>query len=203
MCEILCYFPGERERSLKMAEDENDVTSKEKVKPLLMYEYLHRLGDKQKEVMEKFYKAALDPCAGTSTGVKSVRCEDELSYFGCSFLSPSDDSSHQYTTDRGGQDPFNPNMVGPKCCEYCKADTTLECDPDKCDRPKLYFLKKRPPFDTTDEEWTSDGYALRDLRYLNGVKNATFQNSADTRTSGNVPERSDRGSFSRFFTTDA
>lgn len=193
---------GERESSLKMPEAENDVSSEEKVKPLLMYEYLHRLGDKQKEAMEKFYKAALEPC-GTSTGIKTVRCEDELSYFGCSFLSPSDDSSNQYTTDRGGQDPFNPNMVGPKCCEYCKAATTLECDPDKCDRPKLYFLKKRPPFDTTDEEWTSDGYALRDMGYLKRVKNATFQNSTGTRISGNVPERTDRGSFSSFFKTEA
>jgi len=182
-----------------MSEAENDVTSDEKVKPLLMYEYLHRLGDKQKEAMEKFYKAALEPCAGTSRGLKTVRCEDELSYFGCSFLSPSDDSSHQYTTDRGGQDPFNPNMVGPKHCEYCKAATTLECDPHKCDRPKLFFSKKKPPFDTSDEEWTSDGYALSDLEYLKGVKNSTFQSSAGSRGSGNVPERIDRSGFSRFF----
>lgn len=116
----------------------------EKVKPLLMYEYLQQLGDRQKQAIEQFYHSALEkPCGGT------IKCEDSfggIGYLGCSFLSPK---HHHFTAD-DPHDPFNPNIVGPKSCEYCHAETTLECDPKTCDRPKLFFSKKEPPFSGYD-----------------------------------------------------
>jgi|EP00979_Chaetoceros_neogracilis_P007830 hypothetical protein len=186
-----------------MSQAENNVTSADsegKDKPLLMYQYLHRLGDRQKEAMEKFYKAALEPCAsGTSGGLRTAGCEDSLgdmSYFGCSFLSPNDDIAQQYSME----DPFNPDIVGPKCCEYCNARTTLECDPDKCDRPKLYFVKKRPPFEVSDQEWSPDGYASRDLELVRSVKNVNLRHGKNTlRNAQENTGSSLEGSFSRFF----
>jgi len=187
-----------------MSQADHDVTSagdEEEAKPLLVSQYLHHLGDQQKEVMEKFYKAAMEPCVGSSGGLRTARCEDSLgdmSYFGCSFLSHNKDFAQQYSTE----DPFNPDIVGPKNCEYCKAGTTLECDPDKCDRPKLYFLKKRPPFDTLDEGWTSDGYALRDQELVRNAKNSKLGSVHGTSTSGNVEEHTGsrlESGLSRFF----
>jgi hypothetical protein len=73
-------------------------------------------------------------------------------------------------------DPFNHDMVGPKSCEYCGSSSTRSCDPfdtkiDKqtgqllpvCTRPKLYFLKKRPPFDNDDRQWDpTTEYSIKD-----------------------------------------
>jgi hypothetical protein len=63
-------------------------------------------------------------------------------------------------------DPFNHDMVGPRSCEYCGSSSTRSCNSlvdtmdkqtglliPKCTRPKLYFMKKRPPFDNDTEKW--------------------------------------------------
>jgi hypothetical protein len=36
--------------------------------------------------------------------------------------------------------------VVPTFCEYCGAESTALCDAAHCQRPALYFQKKRPPF---------------------------------------------------------
>lgn len=36
--------------------------------------------------------------------------------------------------------------VLPTFCEYCGARSVTDCDPSRCQRPQLYFSKKRPPF---------------------------------------------------------
>ena len=147
------------------------------VKPLYMYQYLQQLGDKQKAVIENFYHAALDKPCGS---VEAIKCEDSLgnmSYFGCSFLSPFDHSSDRFASgterENGYQksrESYNPNIVGPKSCEYCKARTTLECDSKTCDRPKLYFLKKQPPFENSRVKWDHDGYSVRDMDFIKTLK---------------------------------
>lgn len=40
----------------------------------------------------------------------------------------------------------------PTTCEYCKAEHVLDCTHD-CQRPKLFFRKKRPPFDSDPKRW--------------------------------------------------
>lgn len=146
-------------------------------KPLYMYTYLQQLGDRQKEALEKFYHAALDrPCGD----VGNIKCEDSvggMNYLGCSFLSPLDDSLERGTSGQEREtnypvcrEAYNPNIVGPKSCEYCKAKTTLECNPKVCDRPILYFLKKRPPFENSRVKWTSDGYSVRDIEFVKSLR---------------------------------
>eukprot|EP00551_Chaetoceros_affinis_P016103 CAMPEP_0203713272 /NCGR_PEP_ID=MMETSP0091-20130426/70476_1 /ASSEMBLY_ACC=CAM_ASM_001089 /TAXON_ID=426623 /ORGANISM="Chaetoceros affinis, Strain CCMP159" /LENGTH=185 /DNA_ID=CAMNT_0050591287 /DNA_START=92 /DNA_END=649 /DNA_ORIENTATION=- len=53
-------------------------------------------------------------------------------------------------------DPFNRNIVGPRSCEYCGAKTTIDCDPDKCHRPQLFFGKKEPPFSLENDYYYND-----------------------------------------------
>jgi hypothetical protein len=137
----------------------------DQVKPLFMYQYLQQLGDRQKEAMESFYDTAVEkPC-------QTIKCDDntfgELS-FGCSFLSINKTQDH-HDADTP-QDPFNRNIVGPSSCEYCNAKSTLECDTKTCDRPQLYFLKKRPPFENSREEWNLDGFPVKDMEYLKRAK---------------------------------
>ena len=44
--------------------------------------------------------------------------------------------------------------LGPGSCEYCGSDSTERCQNDgSCSRPRLYFLKKRPPFATDWDGW--------------------------------------------------
>ena len=58
-------------------------------------------------------------------------------------------SSHSY-------DPFDRNIVGPRSCEYCSAPTTLHCAKD-CPRPKLFFMRKKPPFENESTCLTNAG----------------------------------------------
>jgi hypothetical protein len=175
----------------------NNLDHDEEVKPLYMYQYLQQLGDRQKELIENFYHSALEkPCGG------NVRCEDtfgDMSYLGCAFLSPK---PHHYAADipHDPSDPcFNPNIVGPKSCEYCKASTTLQCDPKTCDRPPLYFLKKKPAFETSSTEWTADGYDARDVHGMDFLKRSSRipQKSSTALENGGSDEN--KGGFIGFF----
>jgi hypothetical protein len=164
-------------RNMESDSNSNDPANQDdRVKPLYMYQYLQQLGDRQKEAIEKFYHALDKPCGD----VEGIKCEDSLSnmtYFGCSFLSPVEDM--QTRSVSGGEvengfqkcrEPYNPNIVGPKSCEYCRAKSTLDCDPRNCERPKLYFIKKKPPFENSRVQWTFDGYSARDIEFLKGLK---------------------------------
>lgn len=142
------------------ADADGDV-EKEKT-PLLMYQYIQKLGDRQKRALEKFYHTAVEaPCKFLDTTTN--KCEDaDLRYFNCTFFHQHarqyeyeeyDDMDevmdmNNMVMDNGAMpDPFDRNIIGPKSCEYCHAPSTLECDPNTCERPPLYFLKKRPPFE--------------------------------------------------------
>ncbi len=172
----------------------------EKVKPLYMYQYLQQLGDRQREIMEQFYHSAVEkPCGG------DPRCGEDafqdMSYIGCTFLSPK---PHHYAADipNDFSDPcFNPNIVGPKSCEYCKASTTLECDPKTCDRPPLYFLKKRPAFATSSTEWTKDGFDVRDMEGMEYLKRTTRNkiSSSSSARGKNGGSEETMGGFIGFF----
>ena len=56
------------------------------------------------------------------------------------------DSSSPSDSNLPSYDPFNPRMIGPRYCEYCHAQSTLNCNPNICDRPTLYFKRQPPPF---------------------------------------------------------
>lgn len=56
------------------------------------------------------------------------------------------DSSSPSDSNLPSYDPFNPRMIGPRYCEYCHAQSTLNCNPNVCDRPTLYFKRQPPPF---------------------------------------------------------
>lgn len=51
--------------------------------------------------------------------------------------------------------------IGPSHCEYCGAASTGLCGPD-CERPRLFFRNKRPPFGRKEEWDSSTEYRLRD-----------------------------------------
>jgi hypothetical protein len=51
--------------------------------------------------------------------------------------------------------------IGPPHCEYCGAASTELCGPG-CERPRLFFRNKRPPFGRKEEWDSSTGYRLRD-----------------------------------------
>ena len=47
----------------------------------------------------------------------------------------------------------------PLSCEYCGAETTVDCKSD-CERPKLFFRKQRPPFASQEGWCTKTEYRL-------------------------------------------
>ena len=46
----------------------------------------------------------------------------------------------------------HPAYMLPQTCEYCNADSTDKCT-DDCQRPKLFFKKRRPPFCKPGPKW--------------------------------------------------
>ena len=50
--------------------------------------------------------------------------------------------------------PFGAYAI-PRNCEYCGSETTDHCG-QKCQRPKSFFRKKRPPFSPKGPEWDSE-----------------------------------------------
>jgi len=142
---------GPREKSDAATEDSEQHT------PIDFY--LQRLGDKQRLALEQVYKTAVEvPCQTLTT------CEHAIEDFQCSFLKGK---------KRYDYDPCNRSLLGPRSCEYCKAETTLKCAWD-CERPKLFSLKKRPPFESRDgwdpvTEYQIDAYYKDPLIDTNGI----------------------------------
>lgn len=101
--------------------------------------YLSQMGDKQRETMERIYTRTVDgPCQTITSCEQGL--EEVFSDLNCQFLPFLKD------TEDDGQGLYDQTpTIGPKSCEYCKANSTNQCDED-CERPKLFFLKKRPPF---------------------------------------------------------
>jgi hypothetical protein len=121
--------------------------------PLYMYEYLQKLGNRQKQIIENFYHSAVDKSC------PDIICDDTHNNGGfmCNFLSTLDEDVGQVGIDGLGQ-----NIVGPRMCEYCNAKDTKECQ-ESCERPKLYFIKRRPPFENSKEGYSKSGELLADL----------------------------------------
>jgi hypothetical protein len=73
---------------------------------------------------------------------------------------------HNNSTEEGGTTvmpmPASTFYVVPAACEYCYAAHTSQCGKD-CQRPRLYFQKRRPPFCKADANvWhPKTDYALR------------------------------------------
>ena len=123
---------------------------------LHMYQYLQRVGDEQREALEKFYHTAVEmPCRSLN------KCED-ISYLNCSFFQKNIQQRRQYsgTTAESSLCIIDRAIIGPVACEYCQAKTSIECS-NTCERPELYFVKRRPPFENTKEQWNSRGCATR------------------------------------------
>jgi len=60
-----------------------------------------------------------------------------------------------------------PNSVdNNKPCAYC--ESIGNC-PETCERPKYFFLKKRPPF-ADDEGWDENGYPLEYMDCQNNIQ---------------------------------
>lgn len=94
-------------------------------------------------------------------GLDHIRDDDATATF--------HDSSSEPISTSNNIDPFNRDMIGPRSCEYCGSSSTRIChssdetvvvkdqqigqDIPKCTRPKLYFMKKRPPFDNNADKW--------------------------------------------------
>lgn len=156
---------------VKTAQEENESTTTE---PLFMYQYLQKLGEKQKQIIENFYQSAVD---GTC---QNITCDGSTAEgFMCHFLS----STEGEQGDLQG-DALNQHIVGPIACEYCKNSDTSKCD-ESCERPKLFFIKRRSPFENSAEGYSKSGEYLEDLsnnlKQLHQLKDR----------SGHVEKRSD------------
>lgn len=120
--------------------------------PLLMYQYLQKLGEKQKQIIENFYQSAVDGSC------QNVTCDGSTAEgFICNFLSTTQEDEGDFSGDI-----LHQHIVGPVACEYCKSSDTSKCD-ESCERPKLFFLKRRPPFENSKEGYSKSGEYLEDL----------------------------------------
>ena len=77
--------------------------------------------------------------------------------------------------------------IGPSHCEYCGAASTELCGPG-CERPRLFFRNKRPPFGRKEEWDSSTEYRLRNADGVGGDDHAA---GASADQSGIVAEQGD------------
>ena len=93
-----------------------------------------------------------------------MSCNPELSLI--PFLMDHHDYHHDEESECDNRCVYNPNIVGPRSCEYCNARCTSQCSPKTCERPKYFFLKKRGPFQLKNNDiWDPDtDYELNALR---------------------------------------
>lgn len=111
------------------------------ITPLMMY--LRQLGDSQREALEKVYNTAMElPC---QTFTKCNNPLEKFPPFNCAIPFFKEEERYHCIPEHQCREPVNRNIVGPRSCEFCHAWSTLHCDID-CERPKLFLLKRRPPF---------------------------------------------------------
>ncbi|GKY99845.1 hypothetical protein MPSEU_000938300 [Mayamaea pseudoterrestris] len=123
--------------------------------------------DEPEDELEGFIRRVFDttvdgPCRGVTYRMPESFCatmnlEDQLDLLGhcrrplefLSLFSRDESSSEQ----RVEVLPVAAGMyVVPTFCEYCGAAQTSLCDSKQCQRPRLYFQKKRPPFAKRDDK---------------------------------------------------
>lgn len=167
---------------LNQEEKEYDSNSSSRLRSSPLLFYLRQLGDAQIQAIERVYQVAVEsmqckPLATCDRSTKLYRpaldtvpcqsltnchnplkdftftkCNESLeAEFNCAIPYFKNNKNKDVTPTGIGYDPFNRNIVGPKSCEFCHASSTLRCHGD-CERPKLFFMKKRPPFENS-EEW--------------------------------------------------
>mmetsp|Transcript_24902 Transcript_24902/g.37844 ORF Transcript_24902/g.37844 Transcript_24902/m.37844 type:complete len:201 (+) Transcript_24902:154-756(+) len=117
--------------------------------------YLQELQDYQRDSMSTLYTHTVDrPCLGG--------CEnDEIDLFlSCRQLQPlsflpfvKHDETREDVDSWVDPLPVAGAYTIPTECEYCGAKHVSECDPELCQRPRLFFQKKRPPFCQNDKKW--------------------------------------------------
>lgn len=118
----------------------------------------YHVDDEEDDFMKKIYDSTIEgACHGTSLPtICQIRLEDQLDVLtNCrqplSFLS----FFHEHNTPQGVGVEVLPAgaYVVPTFCEYCGSAHISQCG-SNCRRPKLYFQKKRPPFQPLDpEKW--------------------------------------------------
>jgi len=77
--------------------------------------------------------------------IQDMNCQQILPFFHY--------EHHHHRSDTGEQSMFFHSRdapIGPDKCEYCES---LVCDKTSCRRPRLYFLKKKSPFDSWSNGW--------------------------------------------------
>mmetsp|Transcript_26134 Transcript_26134/g.38298 ORF Transcript_26134/g.38298 Transcript_26134/m.38298 type:complete len:171 (-) Transcript_26134:1464-1976(-) len=100
--------------------------------------YLRRMGDMPRDAFEKMFDNSVDRTC-------SISCEPSNYLMGCgqNFLPfhvvEDSEEGHVEVIPAPGM------YLVPLHCEYCGAERTQDCVPE-CQRPKLFFRKKRPPF---------------------------------------------------------
>jgi hypothetical protein len=104
----------------------------------------------------------------------SQRCQQPKAFWDQMFPH----GSQQHDDDDGTMDGAIPMgmFVVPQYCEYCGASHTRLCPPS-CQRPKLFFQKKRPPFCNQRHEWDAHTeYALPKPPPVAELANIILQN---------------------------
>jgi len=130
-------------------DDEKNENYEKDINPIFMNQYLQHLGGQRKEALESFYSNAVgNPCRD------NWECENSMSAFRCIKLweTCTQNQNQEQQCNKKRYDPFNRNIVGPITCEYCHAESTLKCHTNECNRPQLFFKRKKPPFENASHE---------------------------------------------------
>jgi len=146
------------------AKGNNDETEKYPNTPL--QRYMQELQQYQHESMASIYTHTVDrPClhnmceSNIDGDYFLTSCRQPLSFlpFGKGAGGFGGDETNDGDDWMIHQDSVLP-MAGaytvPTDCEYCGSQHVSMCDPTTCERPKLFFKKRRPPFCQPDpQEW--------------------------------------------------
>mmetsp|Transcript_15705 Transcript_15705/g.31304 ORF Transcript_15705/g.31304 Transcript_15705/m.31304 type:complete len:192 (+) Transcript_15705:173-748(+) len=113
-----------------------------------------------------------DPCANTCQALSEL--EAQLENCGQIFLWDRD--GRDGIEGRDSSNAFSSSASQPKKCEYCHVEV---CDVS-CSKPKLFFLKKKPPFSTASGWDEKDEYHKEDIekyhKVLKGLESKDEEN---------------------------
>eukprot|EP00978_Attheya_sp_CCMP212_P006664 scaffold15475_cov47-Attheya_sp.AAC.2 len=137
--------------------------------------------------------------------------DEPLGYLNCSFPQfalVDHTNSQPHNNGDGDGDSTGSAIIGWRKCEYCGSASVTKCGPT-CPRPKLYFLKQKPPF-CSPHGWDPDseypmhpfiGTQQQQQTLANNNKDVlplvTGASSCDTSpisTRDNIPEKSEQES---------
>uniref|UniRef100_A0A7S2UNC0 Uncharacterized protein n=1 Tax=Attheya septentrionalis TaxID=420275 RepID=A0A7S2UNC0_9STRA len=146
--------------------------------------YLDNLGKMHRDALERMYSIAVAPCIGTGSSAANLdhpqptnsssqkessrtnnlfsgvclesggALDEPLGYLNCSFPQFALVDHNSQPNNNGDGDSSIGSAIGWRKCEYCACASVTNCGPT-CQRPKLYFLKQKPPFCSPDG-WDPD-----------------------------------------------